>query len=296
MKERVPLIATIFLVAMGFFLMLHGRMSPGMYRVVASSKPINYVFVPDYDEATGQKHFVEGSFWSTGGEIVETTVFYRRTGKSYVEGKLQQIVGSNKFSFPLPSLEKGERFFYFLRVEDSRGNTVDIKPKLNFMDRVFARGREKLFYVTYEGRPFRPLLLLHVGLIIGAMFLMIHGLRFSLSYVFSGRLLSAAYWSFFSGWVLFTVTVLPLGISIAKSTFGVGWKGFPLGTDITDNKSLLLVLYWLLVLLIGWKPQRGEYAPRTGRVSGIVFVGLSLIGIFLTIVIYAIPHSLFVQS
>jgi hypothetical protein len=295
MRERIPTIATIALLAVGLFLMLNGMMSPEMYRAVGPSKPINYVFVPDYDEPTGQKHCVEGSFWSTRGDSVKANVFYRRRGTSYVQGKLQQIVGSNKFSFPMPSLGKGERFFYFLRVEDSQGNTVDIKPRPNFMDRVFAGGREKLFYVTYEGRAFRPVLLLHIGLIVGAMLLMIHGLRFSLSYIFSGRGLSAAYWCFFVGWVLFTVTVLPLGIYIAKSTFGVGWTGFPLGTDITDNKSLAVVLYWLVFLLIGWKPQRGEYAPRTGRISGITFVGLGLMGVFLTIVAHAIPHSVFVQ-
>jgi hypothetical protein len=295
MRERVPVVATIALVAIGLFLMLHGMMSPEMYRTVGPSKALNYVFVPDYDEPAGQKHFVEGSVWSTHGDSVRAIVFYRRPGKSYAEGRLQQILGSNKFSFPMPSLEKGERVFYFLRVEDSRGNTVDIRPKRNLMDRVFARGRDKLFYVTYEGRPYRPLLLLHISLIIGAMLLMIHGLRFSLSYVFSGRGLSAAYWSLFVGWALFTITVLPLGISIAKSTFGVGWTGFPLGNDVTDNKSLVIVLYWLILLTIGWKPQRGEYAPRTGRISGIVFVGLSLIGILLTIVAHAIPHSVFVQ-
>ena len=295
MRERVPVVATIALVAIGLFLMLYGMMSPEMYRTVGPSKTINYVFVPDYDEPTGQKHFVEGSFWSTRGDSLKVITFYRRPGKSYAEGRLLHILGSNKFSFPMPSLGMGERFFYFLRVEDSRGNTVDIRPKRNFMDRVFAGGREKLFYVTYEGRPYRPLLLLHISLIIGAMLLMVHGLRFSLSYVFSGRGLSAAYWSLFAGWVLFTVTVLPLGISIAKSAFGVGWTGFPLGTDITDNKSLVIVLYWLILLLIAWKPQRGEYAPRTGRISGIAFVGLSLIGIFLTIVAHAIPHSVFVQ-
>jgi len=295
MRERIPIAATVALVAVGLFLMLNGMMSPEMCRLVGPSKPINYVFVPDYDEPTGQKHFVEGSFWNTRGDSLKVTALYRRPGKGYAEGRLQQIVGSNKFSFPMPSLEKGERFFYFLRVEDSKGNNFDIKPKPNFMDRILAHGREKLFYVTYEGRPWRPLLLLHIGLIIGAMLLMIHGLRFSLSYVFSGRGLSAAYWSFFVGWVLFTVTVLPLGISIAKMTFGVGWTGFPLGMDITDNKSLAIVVYWLIFLLLGWKPQRGDYSPRTGRISGTAFVGLSLIGIFLTIWAHAIPHSVFVQ-
>jgi len=295
MRDRVPLIVTVAIVSIGLLLMFNKMMSPEMYRSLGPSKPINYVFVPDYDEPTGQKHFVEGSFWSGRRDSVRVTVFFRRPGESYMEGRLQHIVGSNKFSFPLPSLGIGQRFFYFLKADDSLGNKVEIKPKRNFMEGILAHGREKLFYVTYEGRPPRLLLLLHIGMIVGAMLLMLHGFRFSLSYILSGRGLSSAYWSFLVGWALFTVTVLPLGISIAKSTFGVGWSGFPLGTDITDDKSLVLVVYWLILLAIGWRPYRGEFSARTGRISGTTFVGLSLIGILLTVWAYAIPHSVFVQ-
>ena len=279
----------------GFLFMLNGMMNPEMYRLLDPSKPINYVFLPDDDERVGQKHFVEGSFWSTSGDSVNAIVFYRRVGKGYAEGRLQQIMGSSKFSFPLSPLDKGERYFYFLRIEDSKGNRVEIKPTMNPMEKMLAHGRQKLFYVTYEGKPWRPLLLLHIVLVVAAMLLMIHGFRFCLSYILAGKGLSRAYRSFLAGWILFTISVLPLGISIAKTTYGVGWSGIPFGTDITDNKSLVLVLYWMILLAIGWKPQRGDYSPRAGRISGMIFVGLSLIGIFITMWAYAIPHSVFVQ-
>ena len=65
--------------------------------------------------------------------------------------------------------------------------------------------------------------------------------------------------------------------------------------DITDNKSLGVVLYWFVLLLRGWRPQRGEYSVRTGKISGTIFVWLSLLGILLTILAYSIPHSVFIQ-
>jgi hypothetical protein len=295
MRERAPFIVTLALTVIAMYVMLHGIMTPDMYRLTDPSSPINYVFVPDDDEYVRSKHHVEGTFWSTSGDSVDVSVFYETRGGAFEEGTLQQIRDSNKFSFPLPSLARGDRFFYFLRARDSHGNEVEIKPKRNLMDKLFARGKEKLFYVTYEGRPPKPLLIFHVGFILGAMLLMLHGFHFSLAHILNGRGLTAAYWTLLAAWVLFTVSVLPLGIVVAKSAFGVGWGGFPLGSDITDNKSLAVVIYWAIVLWRGWKPQRGDFSPRTGKMYGITFAGLSLLGILMTVLIYSIPHSIFVQ-
>ncbi|MFH0777230.1 MAG: hypothetical protein V2A71_01235 [Candidatus Eisenbacteria bacterium] len=295
MRERIPLAVTLFVVGLGLLFMIRGMITPEMYRVTDRSRPVNYVFVPDYDQFTRSAHHVEGSFWSTADSDLRVFVHYRLLGGEFVGAELQRIAGSDKFSFPLPSLEMGRRFFYFLRVEDSLGNVVDIKPGRGFMDRLFRGSKDKLFYVTYEGRPSRTILILHIAFVLGALILMIHGFHFSLQHVFTGQGLAAAYWTLFSAWLLFAVSVLPLGIVVARGAFGVGWSGFPLGTDITDNKSLGIVIYWLVVLARGWRPDRGEYACRTGKMAGTTFVGLSLLGIVLTVIASAIPHSVFIQ-
>ncbi len=295
MRERMPIIVTLGLIGIGLLVMINGMMSPDMYRVTGPSSPINYVFVPDDDEFTRSKHHIEGMFWSSGDDSVRVSVVYRKPGSDFVEAELQQIPGSDKFSFPLPSLSKGERFFYFLRIADSGGNTAEVKPRRSFMDNLFAAGKDKLFYVTYEGRPSRPLLVLHVALIVGAMLFMVHGFFYSLDHIVNGKGLPQAYWTLLCAWFLFTFSVLPLGYTVAKSAFGVGWSGFPVGTDITDNKSLIVVVYWAAVLLRGWRPQRGDYASRTGHMSGTTFAGLSLLGILLTVLAFLIPHSVFVQ-
>ena len=295
MRERTPLIVTLALAAIAVYSMVYGMMTPDMHRLTRPSAAINYVFVPDDDEFTRSKHHVEGTFWSSSGDSLEVSVLYKKRGSAFEEARLERISGSDKYSFPMPSLARGERFFYYLRVRDSRGNEAEIKPKRNLMDKLFAAGREKLFYVTYEGRPPKPLLIFHVAFIVGAMLLMLHGFHFALVHVFNGRGLAAAYWTLLAAWLLFTISVLPLGFSVAKSAFGVGWSGFPVGSDITDNKSLAVVLYWAVVLMRGWRPQRGEFATKTGKMSGVTFAGLSLLGIVLTVLAYAIPHSIFVQ-
>jgi hypothetical protein len=70
-----------------------------------------------------------------------------------------------------------------------------------------------------------------------------------------------------------------LGPLVQKYAFGMFWSGFPVGTDLTDNKTLFLVLLWVLALV----------ATRKGKPARAVVAVASVV----TLVIYLIPHSLF---
>ena len=72
---------------------------------------------------------------------------------------------------------------------------------------------------------------------------------------------------------------LVFGPLVQKYAFGVFWSGFPFGTDITDTKTLLVVLLWIAALVAG----------RRGRESK----GWILAASIATLVVYLIPHSLF---
>ena len=69
-----------------------------------------------------------------------------------------------------------------------------------------------------------------------------------------------------------------LGPLMQKFAFGVAWAGVPLGTDLTDNKTLIAFLAWI----VAWA------AGRKGRPARPFVVAASLI----TLVVYLIPHSL----
>jgi hypothetical protein len=69
-----------------------------------------------------------------------------------------------------------------------------------------------------------------------------------------------------------------LGPLVQKFAFGVAWSGFPLGTDLTDNKTLIAFLFWIVALIAG----------RKGRPARPFVIAASLV----TLVIYLIPHSL----
>jgi hypothetical protein len=83
--------------------------------------------------------------------------------------------------------------------------------------------------------------------------------------------------------VLWTVALLfvggfILGPLVQKYAFGVAWSGFPIGTDLTDNKTLIAFLAWIVALIMG----------RKGKPARPFVIAASLI----TLLIFLIPHSL----
>jgi len=72
---------------------------------------------------------------------------------------------------------------------------------------------------------------------------------------------------------------LLLGPLVQKYAFDAWWTGFPFGTDLTDNKTAIALLAWVVAL----------WAARGGRRARAAIVAAALV----TLVVFAIPHSLF---
>jgi hypothetical protein len=67
-----------------------------------------------------------------------------------------------------------------------------------------------------------------------------------------------------------------LGPIVQHHAFGEYWTGVPFGYDLTDNKTLIALVGWLLALLANWKKERpGTIVAAAG----------------LLLVVYCIPHS-----
>jgi len=78
--------------------------------------------------------------------------------------------------------------------------------------------------------------------------------------------------------VLFFITGFILGPLMQYYGFGLLWSGFPLGHDLTDNKTLVAMIGWLIALFM---MRRGK--PARGWV---------LAASILLLVVFLIPHSL----
>jgi hypothetical protein len=71
---------------------------------------------------------------------------------------------------------------------------------------------------------------------------------------------------------------LVFGPIVQKYAFGAYWTGFPLGYDLTDNKTLISMVTWVIALLALWRRSRRRLW---------VFAASAV-----TLVIFMIPHSL----
>lgn len=74
---------------------------------------------------------------------------------------------------------------------------------------------------------------------------------------------------------------LIFGAVIQKYAFGKYWTGIPFGWDLTDNKTLIAILVWIIAIIFNRK-QAGKDRPY-----------LVIIASIITLLIYLIPHSLF---
>jgi hypothetical protein len=76
---------------------------------------------------------------------------------------------------------------------------------------------------------------------------------------------------------------LILGPAVQHYAFGAAWTGVPFGWDLTDNKTLLMVVAWGVGL--AFLGMKGEVSRR-GRIA-------MMIAGFVMLAVYLIPHSLF---
>ena len=81
---------------------------------------------------------------------------------------------------------------------------------------------------------------------------------------------------------LITLGGMVLGPIVQKYAFGALWTGIPFGYDLTDNKTLLMWLAWLIACAILLPRWRWTEAVRRGAVVAAVLVMM---------VVYLIPHS-----
>jgi len=71
---------------------------------------------------------------------------------------------------------------------------------------------------------------------------------------------------------------LIFGPIVQKYAFGALWTGWPLGHDLTDNKTAVAMIFWLMAI---WRMKAGRHGRAWVITASIV-----------TFVIFLIPHSL----
>jgi hypothetical protein len=96
----------------------------------------------------------------------------------------------------------------------------------------------------------------------------------------------------YARWTLLLLVLggLAFGPAVQWYSFGKAWTGFPVGMDLTDNKTLIAVLFWIAAVAAGVMTRRRAAGHGSG-ISARPVRALVLLAAVVTLVIFAIPHS-----
>jgi len=131
--------------------------------------------------------------------------------------------------------------------------------------------------LRYKGPVATPLLISHVSMMFLAVLV---GLRAGLGALFGATAPRRLMWVTLG---CMTLGGLILGPFVQKATFGAYWTGFPWGYDLTDNKTLLMWLAWVVAAFIA--------GPRARAREGWSRAAMLAATLAMTVV-YLIPHSM----
>jgi len=196
---------------------------------------------------------------------------------------LSEDESSRNFFATIPSQEKGKRAYYYLTATDKSGNEVTLPDRVNLLNAPFM--------IKFKGIVALPIIGAHIFSMFATIIFVFLALFCSVDLLKGKQVLpKLSTYTVFTSLFIF-LGGFPLGFLVAHQTFGVAWGGIPFGWDITDNKTLILLAYWLVLLYL----IRKTIAKR--RV-GLDVVGnrllsvMTILGVILTLLVYLIPHSI----
>lgn len=291
--------------------------TPEMYREMSPPK-LGYVFVPDDDTFVKTNHYLEIRFIRMGPEApLSATAWISRSPDETpqalkFEPAIYQGTQSDKWFAILPPLdEKGSRWFYYIAIDTSEGRTIEIWKSMNRLEKLFSGFMKdrQLFWTTYEGNVVREMpggkaaLVTHIVLSLGALLFLFHTLYYALSILDKPDSLTfiKCFRSSFWALLIFAVGAVAMGIPITWYTFGVGFSPWPMQGltslgDITDTKSCLLVVWWTVLLIRYFRTCRGALKAESEPVKLRRFALWTIVALLITVFVFLIPHSQFLQS
>jgi hypothetical protein len=148
---------------------------------------------------------------------------------------------------------------------------LEYKVTLQKNNNLIAIPEDKPVVIRFRGDVPLLILIVHVlAMFIGMLLATRAGLE---SLLKQPQLKNLIYWTIGS----LTVGGLILGPIVQWYSFGAFWTGWPIGKDLTDNKTALIVLMWVISAIM---LKRSKNSKRWALAAAII-----------TLVVYLIPHS-----
>ncbi len=159
----------------------------------------------------------------------------------------------------LPSQPAAGKLEYFICLITPSGDRVEI-------------AREQPVVIRFKGNVPATIMIPHILIMFLAMLLSnLAGLTAAFGRTEQKRYGQWALWLLLAGGMI-------LGPLVQKFAFGELWTGIPFGWDLTDNKTLIAVIAWIVAVAMNRKQQRPAY---------------TVVAAIILLLVYSIPHSLF---
>ena len=177
---------------------------------------------------------------------------------SYLMNKVFKITEEKGFFAAVPPQPPAGKLQYYFEITDSKGTVTYFK--------------DEPVTIRFKGGVPAYILIPHVlCMFIAMLFSTLAGLMAIIKYPLYNKY---AIWTL----ILFTIGGMVFGPIVQYDAFGDYWTGVPFGWDLTDNKTLIAFIFWILAVIMNRKKERPLYVVLAAAVLLIVF---------------SIPHSLF---
>jgi len=187
---------------------------------------------------------------------VQADIFFRRFPTNEEWQKVNMVRVSEKLAGFLPNQPPAGKLEYYL-VFSQDGKVVRTPVEGHIVIRF--RGD------VPAGIILPHVLLMFVAMLLSNLTLFLALFRFKQYRLFSWITLIAL----FTGGLIF-------GPIVQKYAFGEYWTGFPRGMDLTDNKTLIAFVFWLVAVIVNLKRERRFF---------------TIMAAIVMLVIFSIPHS-----
>jgi hypothetical protein len=193
------------------------------------------------------------------------------------------IKQGNIYSAAIPHQDRGKKVLYYVSLTDPQGKRVTLPDGVDVVKRAYL--------LKFKGNVPAYILILHIIAMLGGLYYSIRVLFSSFSILnHKDALINLGKYVFRTTLLLF-IGGVPLGILVNYFVFGIFWEAIPFGWDITDNKTQIILLYWILLLIF----MRGTIFRKNkgmNLANEKVLAIMGICGFILTLGLYLIPHSL----
>ncbi|MFZ5516285.1 MAG: hypothetical protein ACOY90_06580 [Candidatus Zhuqueibacterota bacterium] len=192
-------------------------------------------------------------------------------------------LGEGVYGYTIPAQDRGTRMSYYIEVTTATGAKMYL-PKN-------APEKEKYYTLTFKGKANSYFLFLYIVLTVGAMLLFIAATWSALKFFQNQIEVDRAVWLSFAAYVLFFISIIPIGIIVEYQVVGSIYQGWPFGHDFSDTKTILLLIYWFVCLtMVKNKIAQNEEKDFMGDRG---FAALVMIGGIVTVILSLIQHDNF---